>query len=274
MIIKTVIDTNILVSGLGNPSGAPDCKASTSGPHSDDLKAINIGEAAHIRGAAPGSARHDPNMTSTERSSIINAIWLCSKCSKLIDSDEKKYTVEVLYKWKRDHENEMELKLNETGWQRKIKEFNLRQFENESPVAHQIALDQPAYWQYLLTVELLRSKLNVIKKEFDNLKRGLLYKPSVILDEHQSVVWFQQRLHDLEALIMLLLVASSEELIASIGNSDQLIAEMDRIPKEISTIFSVPNPPDGEYVIKLVFTPPHNMDEVSKEVGKFASLYT
>lgn len=43
-------------------------------------------------------------MTHKERSSIDNGIWLCQMCAKLIDSDEKKYSPELLRKWKEEHE--------------------------------------------------------------------------------------------------------------------------------------------------------------------------
>jgi hypothetical protein len=43
-------------------------------------------------------------MTPEERSSIENGIWLCSKCAKLIDSDEIKYSINILHKQKVAHE--------------------------------------------------------------------------------------------------------------------------------------------------------------------------
>ncbi|MDR7812347.1 tetratricopeptide repeat protein [Lacrimispora sp.] len=78
----------------------PKCGHITSGPHSDKNKCINIGVAAHIKAAAPGGKRYDPYMTREERMDINNGIWLCQSCSKLIDSDEIKYTVELLHQWK------------------------------------------------------------------------------------------------------------------------------------------------------------------------------
>ena len=39
-------------------------------------------------------------MTAQERKSFENGIWLCQSCSKLIDSDVKRYSIEKLKKWK------------------------------------------------------------------------------------------------------------------------------------------------------------------------------
>ena len=60
----------------------------------------SIGVAAHIHAASPGGPRYDPSMTSSERGSISNAIWLCSNCSIIIDRDEACYTAKLLKEWK------------------------------------------------------------------------------------------------------------------------------------------------------------------------------
>ena len=78
----------------------PDCPLGTIGPHSDADKSVNKGVAAHISAAAPGGKRYDASMTSEQRSSIDNGIWLCQNCAKLIDSDESRYTTELLRAWK------------------------------------------------------------------------------------------------------------------------------------------------------------------------------
>ncbi len=82
----------------------PDCRAPTSGPHTQPDKAINLGVAAHVRAAAPGGKRYNPRMSPEKRGAIENAIWLCQRCAKLVDSDERKYTVGLLGKWKKEHE--------------------------------------------------------------------------------------------------------------------------------------------------------------------------
>lgn len=67
-----------------------------------------LGEAAHIRGARPGSARFDTNMSDAERAEPSNAIWLCNVCAKLIDSDPTKFPVGSLNAWKSQHETWIE----------------------------------------------------------------------------------------------------------------------------------------------------------------------
>ena len=53
-------------------------------------------------------------MTTQERKSYENGIWLCQSCSKLIDSDVQRYTVDILKKWKEISEQMAVLEL-ETG---------------------------------------------------------------------------------------------------------------------------------------------------------------
>ena len=78
----------------------PTCSNSTSGPHSSSTQFVNLGVACHIAAASSGGPRFDNSMTSVQRSSIDNAIWLCQSCAKLIDSDPDKYTVGGLVSWK------------------------------------------------------------------------------------------------------------------------------------------------------------------------------
>jgi hypothetical protein len=93
-----------LAKRAGQVCSNPDCPRPTSGPHSDENKAVNLGEAAHIRAARPGPARYDASMTDSERSAISNGIWLCKECARKIDLDEAKYPVALLLQWKSIHE--------------------------------------------------------------------------------------------------------------------------------------------------------------------------
>ena len=83
----------------------PRCQKLTSGPAIDPARAINIGEAAHITAASPGGPRYDPSLSSKQRSSIDNAIWLCAACATLIDRDLDRFTISVLREWREHAEN-------------------------------------------------------------------------------------------------------------------------------------------------------------------------
>ena len=97
-----------LAERVGFCCSNPDCRRKTIGPNSDPIKSSSIGEAAHIRAAAPNGPRYDPSMTSKERASVENGIWLCSNCARLIDVDSNKYTIELLKQWKRQAEQNAE----------------------------------------------------------------------------------------------------------------------------------------------------------------------
>lgn len=89
-----------LAKRVGYKCSNPYCQRETIGPNSVKNKSTNIGIAYHICAAAEGGPRYDPIMTSEERVSIKNGIWLCSCCSDLIDKDEVKYPVSLLHQWK------------------------------------------------------------------------------------------------------------------------------------------------------------------------------
>jgi hypothetical protein len=95
----------------------PSCDQLTVGPSEESPTAVAmVGIAAHISAAAPGlgARRYDPTMTSEERSSIQNAIWLCGNHATLIDRDEIKYTRKLIADWRIAHEKRIKDEL-ETG---------------------------------------------------------------------------------------------------------------------------------------------------------------
>jgi len=94
---------NQLREMCGGICSNPDCRAYTFGPTMEKRTGhSNIGVAAHIAAAAPGpgARRYNADMTADERSAADNGIWLCQSCSKLIDTDEARFTVELLKQWK------------------------------------------------------------------------------------------------------------------------------------------------------------------------------
>jgi hypothetical protein len=95
-----------LAGRAGHCCSNPECLRPTSGPAVAEDKFVNVGEAAHITAAAPGpgAKRYDTTLTQEERRAASNGIWLCELCAKLIDTDEARFTVELLRKWKQDAE--------------------------------------------------------------------------------------------------------------------------------------------------------------------------
>jgi len=92
----------------------PDCKAFTIGPSLKSTSDVaSVGVAAHIAGAAEKGPRYDCTMSSEQRSSIENGIWLCATHATLIDRDTERFPVAVLHEWKRQHEAFVLKKLGE-----------------------------------------------------------------------------------------------------------------------------------------------------------------
>lgn len=89
----------------GNSCSNPNCRRATSGPHSISDRSVSMGEAAHITAAAQGGKRYDPSLSSEQRSSLSNGIWLCPFCAALIDKDEIKYPTKLLHEWKQQAEH-------------------------------------------------------------------------------------------------------------------------------------------------------------------------
>lgn len=106
---------DLLANRVGWKCSNPNCRKTTRGAGTEKTDVINIGVASHITAAAKGGPRYDENMSAQERKSFENGIWLCQSCSKLIDSDIKRYTVDKLKKWKDISEQMAVLELEETS---------------------------------------------------------------------------------------------------------------------------------------------------------------
>lgn len=91
---------NTVAQRVGVCCSNPGCRQPTSGPSDSERAVTNVGVTAHIAAASPGGPRFDPGMTSEQRSSVDNAIWLCQKCAKAIDDDGVRYTPALLRTWK------------------------------------------------------------------------------------------------------------------------------------------------------------------------------
>ena len=96
----SVATKDLLAKRVGFKCSNPGCRQPTSGPQANPAGAVNIGVAAHITAASPEGPRYDASLTSSQRSSGKNGVWLCRTDGKLVDSDPTGYTVERLKEWK------------------------------------------------------------------------------------------------------------------------------------------------------------------------------
>jgi hypothetical protein len=76
---------------------------------------------------------------------------------------------------------------------------------------------QSQLWEYLLTIDLLKSGLSRIEKQFLDLKRGLVYRKYQTKSKQEILEWIRQKLDDLVALITLLKIAITEDLTTAWG---------------------------------------------------------
>lgn len=93
----------------------------------------------------------------------------------------------------------------------------ISEFADETERAQKIALEKPDYWEFLLTVELLNSKLAIIKRKFNDLQRGLIHRKSQKVGGRDFLSIVSTKCNDFVLLINLLKVACTEELPLSWG---------------------------------------------------------
>lgn len=177
----------------------PECLKLTTGPNSDPAKITNIGEAAHIFGSRPGSARHDIAMSDQERATISNAIWLCKDCHGLADRDPIRYPASVLLIWKERHErrNIQEIGLSNESIRLEIFEQEIAELREIPAFSKQLIRDRPLHWEYMLTAELLDFYLKPALTKADDLRRGVYTKPMTRVPDPEISEWIKQRSHEL-----------------------------------------------------------------------------
>ena len=72
---------DLLANRVGWKCSNPNCRKGNRGAAIEKEDIINIGVAAHITAASKGGPRYDESLTSHERKSYDNGIWLCLSCS-------------------------------------------------------------------------------------------------------------------------------------------------------------------------------------------------
>ncbi|MES2408022.1 MAG: hypothetical protein V4528_11955 [Pseudomonadota bacterium] len=90
----------VIQDRAGNRCSNPECRVLTSGPNAHPERSTKTGVAAHITAASAGGPRYNPNLTSDQRQSAENGLWLCQNCAHFVDTDYLNYSVELLDEWK------------------------------------------------------------------------------------------------------------------------------------------------------------------------------
>jgi hypothetical protein len=198
---------------------SPDCGALTIGPSDEQQSSVNIGEAAHIYGLTPGSARYDALVAASELSDITNGIWLCRNCHKTVDADEQRFPVEVLFTWRRVHEAGISRRLGRPNElvAEKLNEERLKPFKDASLRAQQIVLDRPNAWEYKLAAELLRTELGAVQERWRTLKSGLYFLKSRDVEVAELSAWWRTHLDDVLRIVAVLSKLVTTELPAAFG---------------------------------------------------------
>jgi hypothetical protein len=197
---KAVIKT--LAMRAANRCSNPDCGAITSGPSADPSDSVNVGEAAHIYGANPGSARFDPEMASSDRSAISNAIWLCANCHKAIDDDPGRYPSGLLFEWQREHERNIAAQIGKAGAEtrKRYEERHLEEFGRLSYLAERIIIEKDGMWEYNLTAEVLRTEMGPVLQRWRALKRGLYMRQHARIGRDDFMPWISARIAEIRSI--------------------------------------------------------------------------
>lgn len=203
---KRTIDT--LAKRAAYRCSNPDCRVLTVGPNSEVNKSTIIGEAAHIFGARPNAKRYNPKMTDAARAEITNAIWLCRNCHKLIDTDDQKYTSEVLFEWRERHEQYTQSELgNATDriqYEKQISKLSL--FLDYPPIIRRIVIDKPEGWEWRLSAELMRYFNQPLFRQLEDIRDGLYIKNQRYIDDEEVIKWVQMQLAESSNLVNPLVV--------------------------------------------------------------------
>lgn len=95
-----------LYAKSGNRCAFPGC------PNNLYSSEVSVGEICHIEGLNPGAARYNPVLSEEEVNGIDNLILLCPLHHNMIDQNPEYYTVDLLKKMKREHEDNVQRQLD------------------------------------------------------------------------------------------------------------------------------------------------------------------
>jgi len=198
---KATVD--ILAKRAAYKCSNPDCRVNTISPNSDPNKTTIIGEACHIFAAKKGAKRYNENMSNQSRADITNGIWLCRNCHKLIDTDDKKYTSNLLFIWREKHEefiySTIGNKTEKILYEERVS--SLKDFSSYPPIVKRIVIDKPLGWEYRLAAELMKYLNEPIFRQLRDLRNGLYLKKIESVNSESAYEWIQDRISELSVMV-------------------------------------------------------------------------
>lgn len=122
---------------------------------------------------------------------------------------------------------------------RKFGRLNLlTEFAGESERARQLVQDRPRLWEYLLTAELLRSKLSAIEREYDDFNRGLMFRAGKMVKPSELGNWLGSAFDTPVKLIHIIKVTMEEDIPAACGKPGEA-GNPSEILRSVNRIFDV-----------------------------------
>ena len=101
MTTPTLATLKRLFARCRNQCAHPDCTL----PIIEESDTVT-GDICHIKAASPGGPRYDPAQEDAARQDAKNLILLCTRHHRIVDADERTFTVDVLTKMKQAHEQD------------------------------------------------------------------------------------------------------------------------------------------------------------------------
>lgn len=134
---------------------------------------VFIGEAAHIYGENPGSARYKESLSPKFVNSCDNLLMLCPKCHSVIDKNPEAYPVERLFKMKSDHQKWVDRQIAAASPNFTYAEIEVlvKYIIAESPIPHT--------FDYTITKLEDKIKKNMLESHQNEMKFGLSSLPLI-----------------------------------------------------------------------------------------------
>jgi hypothetical protein len=120
-----------------------------------------------------------------------------------IDADENRFTSDVLFAWREQHERFVLSELGDSADRilSERQEAILQPFASYPPLVRRIVIDKPNGWEWKLTAELLRYLNAPLFRRLSDLREGLCAARQEHINEEQAPAWVRQRFTEMSRLM-------------------------------------------------------------------------